>query len=74
MDIALLDPRLVQLLAMQRVQQLFAAAGAGGEVKTEGSSASSSSSVCSQLPSARSINGLKPAMLYKPVKPVLTAG
>lgn len=75
-DLSLLEPRLVQLLATQRLQQLFAAATTEIKNTIEGSSPSSSpvQHQPPSPPSTRSINGMRPILIPKPAKPVLTTG
>ena len=62
-DLSLLDPRLVQLLASQRLQQLF---GSHNDEKTTGASFSSLH--------VKSINGMRSILSPQPTKPPLTLG
>lgn len=65
-DVSLLDSRLVQLLASQRLQQLFR----GGN---DGNKTGSSPSQSNKLLLTKSINGVRSILSTKPAKPVLTA-
>ena len=60
----------MQLLASQRLQQLFRESNDGSKT----GSSPSQSIKHEQLLSTKSINGLRPILSPKPAKPVLTAG
>lgn len=72
-DLSLLDPRLVQLLASQRLQQLFTnnSNSSHGDDKMTGSSPSSQSN---HSTFNKTINGMPSNLLSQSTKPVLTEG
>ena len=74
-DLNLLDERLVRLLAIQRVQQLFAAGSGHG---SDESASAKSEGMCVDIPESlnagKHLNGLRPVLLPKLAKLVFSAG
>ena len=74
-NISQLDERLVRLLAMQRVQQLFTTGERSRERENSPLSSRASTGLSNHTEAPpKHLNGLKPVLLPKPVKPFFSPG